>query len=234
MFSRKQELGSRLKQLVDWQKRIHTTWHPTENKELLEFFMEVLAIAVNAERCSIFIHDPVSDGVWLKCGTGLAERALIIPKTGSNVGRVIATGQYVHINAPEQQSSFAKKVEILTGFKTENMLCVPIKSPTKCTSIRCDIPGAIQVLNKQGDGREAGFTDADRIILEKAAQHLGIVIENIYLSQEIVKISDKLSDRIDIAEWIIKLWVGFMAVVVAVAFGIIVFFTPHILSILRR
>lgn len=228
-MSKKQELGARLKQLTAWQECIHKTWHPTENKELLEFFMDLLTSAVNAERCSIFIHDPVTDGVWLKCGTGLKERAIVIPKTGSNVGKVIATGQSVSVTTKEQQSSFAKKVEVLTGFTTKSMLCVPIKSPN-----RNEIPGAIQVLNKKGEEHETGFTDKDQIILEKAASHLGMVIENIYLGQELVEISGKLSGRIDVAEWIIKLWIGFMGVVVSIAFGIIIYFTPHILSILQR
>ncbi|MBF8271823.1 MAG: hypothetical protein HW380_928 [Magnetococcales bacterium] len=226
---KKQELGQRLKQLIAWQECIHKTWHPNQNRELLEFFMEVLASALHAERCSIFIHDPVTDGVWLKCGTGLEERAIIIPKTGSNVGKVIATGRYVSINTDAEQSSFAKKVEVITGFKTRNMLCVPIKSPN-----RNEIPGAIQLLNKSGEDAAKGFTDKDRIVLEKAASHLGMVIENIYLGQELVEITGKLTGRIDVAEWIIKLWIGFMGVVIAVAFGIIIYFTPHILDILQR
>ncbi|MEO5327425.1 MAG: GAF domain-containing protein [Magnetococcus sp. THC-1_WYH] len=228
-MSKKQELGNRLKQLIAWQECIHKTWHPTQNRELLEFFMEILASALQAERCSIFIHDPVSDGVWLKCGTGLDERAIVIPKTGSNVGKVIATGRYVNLTADEEKSSFAKKVEILTGFKTRSMLCVPIKSPN-----RNEIPGAIQLLNKIGDDGSKGFTEKDRIVLEKAASHLGMVIENIYLGQELVEITGKLTGRIDVAEWIIKLWIGFMGVVIAVAFGIIIYFTPHILTILQR
>ncbi len=191
--------------------------------------MEILAKAVDAERCSIFIHDPTTDEVWLKAGTNLPERSIIIPRSGSNVGRVIATGQFVSIARPEEQSSFAKTVETVTGFKSENMLCVPIKSP-----INSGIPGAIQVLNKKGRNKAEGFTDKDRMTLEKAAHHLGMVIENIYMGQEMLDISDKLSGRVDVAEWIIKLWIGFMAVVVAVAFGIIVYFTPHIFNILQR
>ncbi len=191
--------------------------------------MEMLSKLVDAERCSIFIHDPATDEVWLKAGTNLKERSIIVPRSGSNVGRVIATGQYVHVTNRDEMSSFAKTVETITGFKTDNMLCVPIKSP-----INANVPGAIQVLNKKGRNKKDGFTDKDREMLEKAAHHLGMVIENIYMGQEMLDISDKLSGRVDVAEWIIKLWIGFMAVVVAVAFGVIVYFTPHILDILQR
>jgi transcriptional regulator with GAF, ATPase, and Fis domain len=229
MENKRQELARRLKKLRTWHQRINRKWHPNENTELLEFFMEMLAKLVDAERCSIFIHDPTTDEVWLKAGTNLPERSIIVPRSGSNVGQVIASGQYVNITQRNEQSQFAKTVETITGFKTENMLCVPIKSP-----INANVPGAIQVLNKKGRNKKDGFTDKDREMLEKAAHHLGMVIENIYMGQEMIDISDKLSGRIDVAEWIIKLWIGFMAVVVAVAFGVIVYFTPHILDILQR
>lgn len=229
MVSKPQELARRLKNLRVWHQRLQRKWHPNENTELLEFFMEILAKVVDAERCSIFIHDPTTDEVWLKAGTNLPERSIIVPKSGSNVGQVIATGRYVNITNRDEQSSFAKTVETVTGFKTENMLCVPIQSP-----INSKIPGAIQVLNKKGRNKKEGFSDKDREILEKAAHHLGMVIENIYMGQEMLEISDKLSGRVDVAEWIIKLWIGFMAVVVTVAFGIIFYFTPHIFDILQR
>ena len=229
MAGKRQELARRFKKLRVWQQRLNRKWHPNENTELLEFFMEMLAKVVDAERCSIFIHDPTTDEVWLKAGTNLPERSIIIPRSGSNVGQVIATGQHVSLTSREDQSPFAKTVETVTGFKTDNMLCVPIRSP-----INANVPGAIQVLNKKGRNKQEGFTDKDREILEKAALHLGMVIENIYMGQEMIEISDKLSGRMDLAEWIIKLWIGFMAVVVAGAFGIIVYFTPHILDILQR
>ncbi|MBF0448214.1 MAG: GAF domain-containing protein [Magnetococcales bacterium] len=229
MRQKGQELARRLNKLRAWQQRLNHKWHPNENTELLEFFMEMLTKVVDAERCSIFIHDPATDEVWLKAGTNLPERSIIIPRSGSNVGRVIATGQSVSVVKAEDRSPFSKTVETVTGFVSENMMCVPIKSP-----IGSGIPGAIQVLNKKGRNKKEGFTEKDREMLEKAAHHLGMVIENIYMGQEMLDISDKLSGRVDVAEWIIKLWIGFMAVVVAVAFGIIVYFTPHILTILQR
>lgn len=229
MGNQRKELGNRLKNLKAWHQRIYNKWNPNENTDLVEFFMEILTKAVDAERCSIFIHDPTTDEVWLKVGTNLPERSIIVPRSGSNVGKVIATGQPVSITRREEQSAFAKTIETVTGFRTENMLCVPIKSP-----INANIPGAIQVLNKMGPDKQNGFTTKDQEILEKAALHLGMIIENIYMGQEMLDISDTLSGRADVAEWIIKLWIGFMSVVVAVAFGIIVYFTPHILNILQR
>ncbi|MEO5376514.1 MAG: GAF domain-containing protein [Magnetococcus sp. DMHC-6] len=225
----KNELSQQLRRLKDQQRLINRSWHTKGNQELLEFFMEIMPKLVDAERCSIFIHDPTTDQVWLQCGTGLSEKEIIIPKTGSNVGKVIATGKHISINLKEEQSPFAKRVEEKTGFVTQNMLCVPIKSLTSK-----EITGAIQVLNKQGRKKTEGFSEEDQILLSKVAHHLEMVIENIYLSQEMINISDKLRGRIDFVEWIIKMWMGFMGVIVLAAFGIIVYFTPHIIGIFQR
>lgn len=225
----RQDLSHELQKLRTKQEVINRTWSTTGNKELLHFFMEILPKVVEADRCSFFIHDPVTDKVWLQCGTGLSERSVVVPKTGSNVGKVIATGRHVSIANKDQQSEFAKQVEEKVGYETLNMMCVPIKSPTTDK-----VTGAVQVINKKGKNKQNGFTDTDRILLERLADHVAMVTENIYLGQEMVNVSDKLRGKVDMAEWVIKMWMGFMGLVVVAAFGVIVYFTPHILGILQR
>ncbi|MEO5362761.1 MAG: GAF domain-containing protein [Magnetococcus sp. DMHC-8] len=225
----KQELINEWQKIKAKQEALTRSWRSSGNQDLLHFFMEILPKVVDADRCSFFIHDPVTDAVWLQCGTGLKERSIVIPKTGSNVGRVVATGRHVSIVRREQQSEFARCVEETVGYVTHNMLCVPIKSLTTD-----QVTGAIQVINKQGPNSHQGFTDADRELLERVADHVGMVTENIYLSQEMVTVSDKLRGTVDMAEWIIKLWMGFMGLVILAAFGVIIHFTPHMLEILKR
>ena len=40
---------------------------------LLDFYVRVMAKMLDAERCSIFIREPDSGKVWLKCGTALGR-----------------------------------------------------------------------------------------------------------------------------------------------------------------
>ncbi|MBF0401588.1 MAG: GAF domain-containing protein [Magnetococcales bacterium] len=225
----KQDLANEWQKLKAKQEALTRNWSSSGNQDLLHFFMEILPKVVDADRCSFFIHDPVTDAVWLQCGTGLKERSIVVPKTGSNVGRVVATGRHVAIVRRDQQSEFAKQVEETVGYVTQNMMCVPIRSLTSN-----QVTGAIQVINKKGPNGYLGFTDADRILLERVADHVGMVTENIYLSQEMVTVSDKLRGKVDMAEWVIKMWMGFMGLVLLAAFGVIVHFTPHMLEILRR
>ncbi|MBD3648793.1 MAG: hypothetical protein HUJ31_15385, partial [Pseudomonadales bacterium] len=45
-----------------------------EQHPLLQFYVKIMPIVLDAERCSIFIHEPHSETTWLKVGTGLEER----------------------------------------------------------------------------------------------------------------------------------------------------------------
>ncbi|WP_130472350.1 GAF domain-containing protein [Candidatus Magnetaquicoccus inordinatus] len=225
----KKELANEWQKIKSKQEALTSKWKSTGNQDLLQFFMEILPKVIDADRCSFFIHDPVTDAVWLQCGTGLKERSIVIPKSGSNVGKVVATGKPVCIVRREQQSEFAKQVEEKVGYMTQNMMCVPIMSQTSN-----QVTGAIQVINKQGENGHLGFTEADLALLERVANHVGMVTENIYLSQEMVTVSDKLRGTVDMAEWVIKMWMGFMGLVILAAFGVIVHFTPHMLEILKR
>ena len=225
----KQDLTHELHTLKAKQEVLARNWKSGGSKDLLHFFMEILPKVVDADRCSFFIHDPITDQVWLQCGSGLQERSIVVPKSGSNVGKVVATGRHVAIVKREQQSEFAKEVEERVGYVTNNMLCVPIKSMTTN-----QVTGAIQVINKLGKKGHLGFSDADRLLLERVADHVAMITENIYLSQEMVTVSEKLRGKVDMAEWVIKMWMGFIGLVILAAFGVIIYFTPHMLEILQR
>ena len=58
---------------------LHTNVDPTRDSALLDLFVKIIARTLDAERCSIFIHDPVKEKVWLKSGTGVGEREIEVP-----------------------------------------------------------------------------------------------------------------------------------------------------------
>ena len=201
---RKRELYEHLDRLKMRQQILSRTWSHQGNKELLNFFTELLPEVMDVERCSIFIHDTVHDKVWLQSGTGLKEKQIEVPKTGSLVGEVITSGTPLIRNDLHLEEGMHKKVDSKTGFVTRNILCVPINSITNP-----GVTGAIQVLNKRNDGT---FHDQDIKLLERVAYHLELAIENIYLSQEMMDFSALLTHQISkgnltLAGWAIGLWV---------------------------
>jgi len=184
----KSKLVEKLEELRSKQQLIDSAWKKTGNKEFLQFLVEILPKTLSAERCSIFILDPVNEDVWVQCGTGLSERQVSVPRGSSLVGKTISTGQYQIETDMDKQMGAHDTVAIKTGFVTRNALCVPVHGVTKDR-----VTGAIQVLNKIGGHT---FTDEDRAILEKLAFHLQMNIENIFIKQELAKISHEMKEQI--------------------------------------
>ena len=186
-------LYSKLDELKKKQAVIEQAWKKRSgNQELLHFFVEIMPKALNAERCSIFILDPVNDNVWLQCGTGLPEKSVTVPKSGSLVGRVIASGEIIFEEDMQGTVGPHDLVAMQTGFVAHNAICVPVHGVTTKR-----ITGAIQVLNKKNERK---FNDNDKATLEKLAFLLQMNIENIFLRQELARISTQLKQQIETLE----------------------------------
>ena len=180
-------LEQKLNQLRKKQQMMEKAWREAGNRKLIQFFVDIMPKAIEAERCSIFILDPVDEKAWLQCGTGLNEKQLQVPTKNSIVGRVMSTGEFVIEDDLEDQVGAHDIVAVKTGFVTRNAICVPVHGVTTKKVV-----GAIQVLNKN----RGNFTDADRKVLEQLAFHLEMNIENIFLRQELAKISVEMGQKI--------------------------------------
>jgi GAF domain-containing protein len=180
-------LAQKLEQLRKKQQLMEKAWREAGNRQLLQFFVDIMPKALDSERCSIFILDPVDEKAWLQCGTGLTEKQLQVPTKNSIVGRVISDGEFVIEDDLEDQVGAHDIVAVKTGFVTRNAICVPVHGVTTKKVV-----GAIQVLNKA----HGNFNDADRDILERLAFQLEMNIENIFLRQELAKISVEMGQKI--------------------------------------
>lgn len=181
-------LEKKLEELKSKQAMMEKAWKKAGNRQLLQFFVEIIPRAINAERISIFIHDPVDSHLWVQCGTGVEERQIEVPQGGSVVGQAIESGEPVFDNNMQQKMGAHDNVAIKTGYVTYNTLCVPVKGVTTEK-----VTGAIQAINKIG---MEGFTEEDLTILTKMAFNIQMHIENIYLRQEMAKISSQMSEKI--------------------------------------
>ncbi len=199
---------------------IQRYWSETGHRKLLQFIVKVMPEVLDAELCSVFIHDPDQSSAWLRCSTNLPERDIEVSLEGTCVGDVIASGSYQIRTDMDKRDGVHKQVDEDTGFITRNILCIPVKSLNGD-----EVTGAIQFLNKKG-GKE--FTSADKNLLEEMASLLELVIENIYVGQEMAEISKKIHKKIDLAGLAIKLWIGAMF---AVAIYVIVSVTPVLLNL---
>ena len=157
---------------------------PKRENNLLDFYVRITPRVLNAERCSVFILDPENRKVWLKAGTGITERGIEVSVGDSIVGDVIASGKPVIVNDLQERSGAHLKTDLRTGFVTREVICVPVRSKD-----RQKITGAIEVLNKKGEGR---FNPEDQAFLEEAGEHLQSIVDSVFLSQEAVGMSKRL------------------------------------------
>lgn len=174
----------RLDHLSSRQKLLSEEIDPQGENNLLDFYARITPRLLNAERCSIFINDPDNRKVWVKTGTGVAERGIEVAVNDSIVGEVIASGKPVIASDLQNRSGAHRKIDAETGFVTREIICIPVHSRN-----RAETAGAIEVLNKKSGG---GFNEEDRAFLEELGAHLQTVVDSIFLSQEAVGMSNRL------------------------------------------
>lgn len=90
-------------------------------------------------------------------------------------GDVVQSGEPVIVQDVRQDRRFDRKFDLMTGFETRSMICVPL-------TIRGKTIGAIQVFNKKSD-EQFSFTDLE--LLTAASQQIAVAIENARLYQRL-------------------------------------------------
>jgi GAF domain-containing protein len=178
------DIKQQIKHLDEKKNYLNADFDATENRALLDFYIKIMPKVLDAERCSIFIYDPDSMTIWLKGGTKVEERDIeVTGEYDSVVGNVITTGKYRIVSGLDEKSGVHKEMDERTGFKTRNILCIPIRSLDGKK-----VTGAVQILNKKG----GEFSDEDRTLLEEMAHFLQLTIENIFYNQESAVVLDDL------------------------------------------
>jgi GAF domain-containing protein len=95
---------------------------------------------VNAERCSIFIVDNEDKMLWTKLSDGIGR--IVIGLDSGIVGDTYAKQTAQVVNNPYEDSRFLSHIDKKSGYKTRNMITVPIFNSKR------EVMGVIQLLNK--------------------------------------------------------------------------------------
>ena len=138
---------------------------------LIRTIAEETKTALNADRCTVYLYDKQHDELYSKVATGLDVKELRIPANKGLAGHVLQTGETINIRDAYSDKRFNPNIDKETGYKTKNMLCMPIKNYNQETI------GVFQVLNKFDDY----FTPDDEDLLIAIASNAGISLENAQL-----------------------------------------------------
>lgn len=158
---------------------------------LLPRMVELISEFLNAERCTIFLHDPETDELFTKAGVGLAAE-IRIPSQSGIVGTVFQTGKPLVVDDPYADSRFNPEIDHQTGFRTRNLVCVPLRHASDGTT---RIVGAVQVLNKKG----GAFGPQDLKLLGSLNSQAAAAFVNAILHEEIRKARSQELEILEVA-----------------------------------
>lgn len=146
----------------------------TDIDVLLKVIAEETRIAIQADRCTVFLLDKEKDELWSKVALGMDSQEIRFPADKGLAGYVVKTGEPLNIPDAYNDPRFNPDVDKETGYKTKTILCLPIKNNNK------EIIGAFQVLNKKG----GVFTKGDEDLLVAIGGSASIALENAQLFEQ--------------------------------------------------
>ena len=143
---------------------------------LLRKIMEASSELLDAERSTLFLFDEKKKLLWSRFAEGI-EKGIIELQPGEGIaGTVWQSGNHEIIENAYNDPRFNPDVDFSTGFRTRNILCIPISNKEGKTI------GVAQALNKR-DGR---FTDRDVERLTSLTAQVSAALENAQLFENVL------------------------------------------------
>ncbi|MGA0024786.1 MAG: GAF domain-containing protein [Burkholderiales bacterium] len=140
MLIRITELVRRTTALVDGANRVSDT---LSLDVLFPRLMEVVTETLNVERSSLFLHDAETGELFSRVMQGNSIGEVRFPADQGIAGSVFTSGKGEIIQDAYADSRFNRKVDTETGYRTRNILCVPILNKKQA------VIGVTQALNKR-------------------------------------------------------------------------------------
>ncbi|MFM9969498.1 MAG: GAF domain-containing protein [Burkholderiales bacterium] len=137
--------------------------------------MDVVTETLDADRSSLFLHDPDTNELFSRVMQGSVVDEVRFPATRGIAGAVFASGKGEIISDVYANPLFNREMDRVTGYRTRNLLCVPIRNRKQ------EVIGITQALNKhQGD-----FDAADMQLLEALSNQAAAALENARIFEKV-------------------------------------------------
>ena len=141
---------------------------------------------LDADRATLFTHDISTNELVLSVAEGAKD--IRVPYGRGVAGTVCATGETINIEDVYSDPRFDPHYDMQSGYKTNTILCVPVKSGDGQTV------GVLQAINKRG----APFNDVDEEVLGILAAQAGIALHNSNIHKVAIKSREKVKSLLDI------------------------------------
>ena len=153
---------NRFKQIAEFGQKLMSL---DNMDEVLTLISKEAKELINAERCSIFIVDKEDMILWTKVSDGIGR--IVIALDSGIVGDTYQKQAPQIVNSPYEDDRFLPKIDKQSGYKTKNMITVPIFDSKR------DVIGVIQLLNKS----RFNFDDKDLELLIFFANYISGSLE---------------------------------------------------------
>ncbi|MBI5367583.1 MAG: GAF domain-containing sensor histidine kinase [Planctomycetes bacterium] len=167
------ELRGRVTQLTKLLEVAKVMSFERDLDHLLTFIAEQLTSGLDCDRCAIFLVDDKTREIVSRVALG-AVREIRFPMGQGIAGAVIATGEVINIADAYADSRFNRRVDDETGYRTHNLICVPMKN------LNGAVIGAFEALNK----KHGPFTHADQNYLLAFGSQAAVAVESAKAHQE--------------------------------------------------
>jgi len=156
--------------------------------EVLAVLMEMSTWELGAERSSLFLNDPQTGELYSRFAQGNFQREIRIINDSGIAGHVFTSGKGMIIHDVYKHKWFNRSVDEQTGFRTRNMMCVPIKT------VKGEGIGVAQVLNK----KKGRFTKDDLGLLEAMTTQASIALQSTQFVEKMKKTREKEMEFLDV------------------------------------
>jgi len=143
--------------------------------DALATLLSITTREMGVDRCSLFLNDTRSDELYSRVAENIHDE-IRFPNNAGIAGHVFTSGDGIIVLDAYADKRFNTDVDKATGYKTDSILCAPVKTPTG------EIIGVAQALNKldgsfgQDDMEllEAMTRRASNVLLSTQAQDMAV------------------------------------------------------------
>ncbi|SLM31103.1 putative Diguanylate cyclase [Desulfamplus magnetovallimortis] len=151
-------------------------------KETLDILMYQVGCIFQPMNWSLLLKEPKTGDMVFTVVVGANKdklQGVRIPKGEGIAGHILKTGESLIVEKVVEDERFSMRMDEATGFKTQSIIGVPLKTDDK-------IFGVIELINKiSGDN----FTEMEMQVLSSIAEYAAIAIERSYYNQALKKIA---------------------------------------------
>lgn len=177
MFERLERAHNDEQQLLEVTESISSELHLDQ---LLGRIVTAVTSLLDAERSTLFVHDPKTGELWSRVAEGTAAKEIRIPATAGIAGAAFSSRELLNIPDAYADSRFNQEVDRRTGYRTRSILAMPVLDRSGVAV------GVVQVLNKRG----GPFTQIDERRLKGFSAQIAIAIQNAQLFADVLALKN--------------------------------------------